>query len=115
MAKNTETDKAETKPTGRRLSIDYRPFKEIGQTITGLFINRVEIVSKQNGGKYNQYVFDTDEGKIKFHCGAFFDHDAGSLMQIGGRYRIEYLGKKDVGGGNRVNVFELYDVGDGRQ
>jgi hypothetical protein len=89
------------------LTIQYYEWKEKGQIVVGRLLNRVTIKSRANGGEYFQYIFDTDMGKLKFHCGAFFDRDAGSLMEIGGVYSITFQGKKKLAGTNEVNLFDL--------
>lgn len=107
MSYNDDLKAAQVAKSGEKLTIEYREFKEKGDIIIGRFLATVEITSRTNQGKYNQYIFDTDAGKIKFHCGAFFDKDAGSLMSLGNVYAITFQGKKKLEGGNTVNLFDL--------
>ena len=59
-------------------------------------------------GTCNRYFLTNEEGRFSFIGGSAFDKQferAG--ITEGDRIRIEYLGKRNIGGGRRVNVFRL--------
>ena len=88
----------------------YFEFKSEHEVLVGRFIDRVPIKSAKNEGTYFQYLFDTDNGKVKFQCGGVFDKDAGSLMVPDHIYALEYLGKKDSGKGNPFRTFRVSEL-----
>lgn len=85
----------------------YREWTEEGQVIVGEFRNKVEIESSQNQGTYYQYMFETNEGLLKFHLGKATDGEAGCTFTPGGIYHIEYQGKLNLKGGKTVNKFHI--------
>lgn len=84
----------------------YVEFKKSGVSVLGRYIGTSEIEGKK-GKNYMQYIFDTDSGPVKFHCGSVFDGEVMPLMIEGCVYEITFLGQEDIKGGNRVNKFEV--------
>jgi len=97
--------------TGRSLTPNYLEWKEKGQDMVGVFISKTEIVSSAGDGSYNQYLFQTDEGNVKFHLGRAADSEVGEVFRPGIIYSIIYKGQEDIGGGRRVNKFDILEIG----
>ena len=93
--------------TSKQVSVNYHDWSKDGKSILGRFMSTNIIQSTLNEGQYLQYLFDTDNGPVKFACGGQFDSEAGKLMHIGGIYEITSKGKEDIGGGRRVNKFDV--------
>jgi len=100
-------DKAFKKGSTENLTPTYVEWENEGQIVVGMLKGIVSIESSKNQGRYNQYMFDTDDGLIKFHLGMVTDGEAGSVMEIGGVYHIEYQGQLKIGGGKNVNKFHV--------
>lgn len=94
------------------LSPKYVEFKNQGDAIAGMYLDRHEVLSAQSDKTYYQYLFDSDQGLIKFHLGSATDNEAGSLMIKGDIYYIEFLGKESIGGGKTVNKFHVEKITD---
>lgn len=107
MSYQEMADKAFKKGSTENLTPTYIEWETEGQTIVGMLKGKVTIESSKNKGVYTQYMIDTDDGLIKFHLGQVTDGEAGSVMEIGGIYHIEYQGQLKIGGGKSVNKFHV--------
>jgi hypothetical protein len=97
--------------TARSLTPSYLEWKEKGQEMVGMFISKAEISSSVGGGTYNQYLFETDEGNVKFHLGHAADTEVAEVFTQGLVYSITFQGQEDIGGGKRVNKFDILELG----
>lgn len=98
--------------TAHELTPEFFQFKEEGDNIVGRFLSKSEVTSSTNKGVYNEYLFDTDDGAIHFHCGAQFDSKVGVVLVQGKIYQITFTGKRDIGSGRRVNNFTVEEIPD---
>ncbi len=89
------------------LDVAFIPFKEKGKTIIGKYLKATEVASGIGDQTYNQYLFDTDDGRVKFHMGRVADGEGGYLMRVGCVYRIAFQGQEEIGANRRVNIFEI--------
>lgn len=89
------------------LTPTYVEWKTAGQVIVGEYRNKAEVDSTKNKGTYFQYMFQTDNGLIKFHLGKATDGEAGCTFEPGNIYHIEYQGQLKLQGGNTVNKFHI--------
>ena len=89
----------------------YMKWEKKGDVILGAFKSKTIVTSSLGGGEYYQYLFDTDEGLVKFALGRSADAEIGIQMIPGHVYLIEYLGKVDIDRGRRVNRFSCQHVG----
>jgi len=94
-----------------QLTPTFVEFKEKGQQIVGAFISRAEIKSSTGKGTYFQYLFDTDDGRVKFHMGSVADSEFGESFTRGVVYLIEFLGKEKIPGGHSVNKWNVLEIG----
>lgn len=103
-------ERAEKEGTGKSLIPSYFPFNKEGDAVLGKYVaNRT--LKGENEGTYLQYTFETDDGMVEFHCGAYFDGHAGNLMKIGGVYHVRFIGKEKLGKGkNVVNKFTCVEI-----
>ena len=97
--------KAKKEESLEQLTATYLEFKKPGVSVVGRFIHQNKVPGKRPDTEYNQYLFETDEGLVKFAMGNVTDNEAGALMRIGEIYHIEFKGTEDLGGGRRVNKF----------
>ena len=95
----------------KQLTPVYQEWKAKGDIIVGVFVSKGTVQSSSGGEPYYQYVFETDEGNVKFHLGRAADTDVGVVLKPGVIYAIEYLGKDDISGGRRVNKFNVEEIG----
>jgi len=94
----------------QNLTPEFVRWEEKGQTIVGSFQGLVEVTSGLNQGSYNQYIFDTDDGLIKFSLGSLADKEVGNRFEQGSIYYIEFLGKQKIPGGHQVNRFKILQL-----
>lgn len=90
-----------------KLAAEYIQFEDKGQQIIGKLLNINHVKSSAGEGYYNQYLFDTDKGKVKFALGTATDTDSGALMKIGGVYSVTYKGQETLSGGRKMNQFDI--------
>lgn len=106
-------DQAKKEKTTRQLTAEYRKFEKKGDSVLGRLVGVLAVQSTMGGGEYNQYLFETDEGLVKFALGRSGDGEIGVVFEKGKVYYIEFLGKEDISGGRRVNKFYCDEVGFG--
>ena len=80
--------------------------------ICGRFLSSCSVQSSVSDGTYLQYLFETDEGLIKFHLGSACDNEAGALMKTGKVYNIEFLGKEKLDSTRSVNKYHIEEIPD---
>ena len=97
--------------SARTLTPRYFEFKAKGDEVCGVFISKAEIASSTGEGNYNQYLFETDDGNVKFHLGHAADTEVAAVFKPGIVYAIVFEGKVDIGKGRRVNKFDIVEVG----
>ena len=104
-------DNAQKAKVVKQLTPTYHEWKKEGDKIIGAFITRTEVQSRLGGQSYNQYLFDTDDGLIKFALGRMADSELQDQFVKGGIYAIEYRGKEKIAGGRSVNRFSVEEIG----
>lgn len=95
---------------GNNITPCYVTFSEDQKVICGRFLNKAPVASSVSDGFYNQYLFDSDEGLIKFHLGSATDNEAGAVMVVGRVYHIEFLVKEELKGGKTVNKYHIEEI-----
>jgi len=80
--------------------------------VMGRYLVASSVQSSVSEGTYLQYLFDTDDGLIKFHLGAACDAEIGSIMKIGNIYAIEFLGQEKLSGSRSVNKYHIEEIPD---
>ena len=98
-------DKARDEEKLEQLTATYHEWKEEGEVVIGQYLHVNPVAGRQANTFYNQYLFDTDEGLVKFSMGGVTDNEAGVMMRIGEVYRVEFKGQEAIRGGQRVNRF----------
>lgn len=93
--------------TVKEMGAKYKEFKKDGDNVIGRLLHKNQVQSRQGGVPYNQYLFDTDEGKVKFALGSATDGDAAAMMGIGGIYAVTYHGKEKLSTGRTMNKFSI--------
>lgn len=101
---------ASRKGATEEIGVTYRPWEKEGQELVGVYVTANEVPGQFQGQFYNQYLFETDDGMVKFHLGAAADRDLGPLFVPGEIYYIRYDGEQPIGGGKRVNRFHVEHV-----
>jgi hypothetical protein len=96
--------------TAKSLVPKYHNWDVDKEPVIGKYLSSRSLKGKTNEGTYLQYLFDTDDGRVTFHCGAHFDVNVGSQMGIGGIYQISFMGKKKIDVGTSVNVFDSLEI-----
>ncbi len=110
MRYNELYEKAQNEGQTKDLSAEYKEWKNAGDFIVGKFLGCNTVTSRLGSGEYNQYLFETDDGLIKFAMGAVTDSEVAPLMEKGNIYRVEYQGKTKISGGRQVNRFKVGQI-----
>jgi len=100
-------DQAKENDGVREITATYLTWDRVGQTIVGRYINQSTVESSQGGSHYNQYLFESDMGMVKFSLGRIADSEVGPVMVKGQVYAITFEGQKQIGRGRRVNRFKV--------
>jgi len=95
----------------KQLTPEYKKWGKVGEKVIGAFISKGAVESTVNEGSYFQYVFETDQGNVKFHMGKATDNDVGATLVPGIIYCITYLGKEEISSTRRVNKFMVEEIG----
>ncbi len=103
-------EKAKEKGASRDLTPVFLTFKDKGDHVTGKFLSMSPVDSSLSDGTYNQYIFETDDGLVKFHIGAATDKEVAPSLVVGRIYHIEYQGKERIQGGRSVNKFKVLEL-----
>ena len=98
---------------GINLTPSYMEWKKEGDNVTGRLMSISQVKSSLSEGFYNQYVFETDNGLVKFRLGGATDNETGKLMHVAGIYIIEFLGKEKIKGGKSLNRFKVIEIDEG--
>jgi len=102
--------KAKKGNTTRSLVPKYHDFKSDGELIVGAFVSLAAVDGQAGEKSYNQYIFDTDEGLVKFHLGSAADNEVAAQFVEGMVYAIEYEGKEEISRNRSVNKFDIFEV-----
>ena len=97
--------------TTKQLTPSYVKWEEEGQLIVGAFISSNPVQSRLGGTEYNQYIFETDDGLVKFALGRAADSEFTPQLGRGVVYAITYKGKEKISGGRTVNRFDVEEIG----
>lgn len=101
---------ANDKGNVKTLTPKFVKWTKEGQSVLGELRGMEERESKEGDGKFYQYLFDTDEGPVKFQLGSVGDSEVGSQMRVGGVYYIEYHGQEKTNKGYNVNKFSVVEI-----
>jgi len=77
------------------------------QSILGKMMSFSHVDSTLGTGIYKQYLFDTDNGLVKFSLGTATDKELETILRIGYVYKITYHGQVKIKGGRKVNQFSV--------
>ena len=90
---------------------DYVKWQKKGDQIIGAFVSYSPVQSRLGDKEYNQYIFETDKGLVKFALGRSADNEVTPILARGVVYAITFQGKENIAGGRSVNRFEIEEVG----
>ena len=97
--------------TAKSVTPTYHKWKKEGAQIIGAFISYAPVQSRLGDKEYNQYIFETDDGMVKFALGRSADNEVTPILAAGVVYAITFQGKESIAGGRSVNRFEIEEVG----
>jgi len=103
-------EKAHKENRMSKVTPDYLEWKKSGMKIVGQFVGVSSVPSSRGEGSYNQYLFHTDDGLVKFAVGAATDKEIMPLISRGQVYSIEYLGKEKLDKTRSVNKFMVLHI-----
>lgn len=103
-------DRARKNGTAKQRTAKYVKWEQKGQIIVGAYVSSAPVASRLGGTEYNQYLFDTDEGLVKFALGKSADNEIGEILTRGLVYAITFEGQEDIAGGRRVNKFDVVEL-----
>jgi len=96
----------------RDLKPEFKKWVKEGESIIGRFVRKIHVHSSMSVEGYEHYVFETDEGVIKFPLSGYNDKEIGSQLVPGHVYYIEYKGEEKVSSGFPMKVFDAQEVKD---
>jgi len=96
----------------RDLKPEFKKWEKVGESIVGRFVRKIHVNSTMSADGYEHYVFQTDEGAVKFPLSGYNDKEIGAQLIPGHVYYIEYKGKEKVSGGFEMKVFDAVEVKD---
>lgn len=102
---------AQKDKTLKHLTPGYVKWEKVGQQIIGAYISHNAVQSRLGGAEYNQYIFETDGGLVKFALGKSADSEFTPQLARGVVYAITYQGKERISGGRQVNRFDVAEIG----
>lgn len=97
--------------TTKSVTPEYVKWKKEGDQIIGAYVSHAPVQSRLGEKEYNQYIFETDKGLVKFALGRSADNEVTPILARGVVYAITFKGKEDIAGGRSVNRFEIEEVG----
>lgn len=103
-------EKAKSKGATRTITATYHKFTKKGETLVGRFVAKHPVRSTLNESTYNQYLFDTDQGRIKFAMGAQADLEVGETLVKDGIYEVIFDGSEKISGGRQVKRFIVNEL-----
>ena len=89
----------------------YYKWKKKGDQVIGAFVSYSPVQSRLGDKEYNQYIFETDSGLVKFALGRSADNEVTPILGRGVVYAITFQGKENIAGGRSVNRFEIEEIG----
>lgn len=110
MSYKEQFDQVTKAKSGRSLSPKYKEFKKDGDQVIGRMLAQNSVTGSVGSGSYKQYLFDTDDGLVKFALGSATDNEAGALMKVTGVYSITFKGKEQLKGGRSINRFDIIEI-----
>ena len=88
----------------------YVEFKKKGEQIVGKFIGKASVKSSMDDSEYNQYIFDTDEGMVKFAMGGATDKEVSQSLKPDSIYVVTFNGQEKLSGKRTVNKFIVEEI-----
>jgi hypothetical protein len=92
------------------LTPEFMKFEKKGEVVLGKYITSSDVQGQIGEGTYKQYLFDTDEGLVKFAMGAATDREVEPQLIAGDVYRVVFEGKEKITGGRQVNKFKVEHI-----
>ncbi len=94
----------------KTLTPEFMKWEKEGEQIIGAFVSKSDLPSREVGKTYNQYLFNTDKGHVKFSLGQVGDSDYGEVFCPGLVYAITYQGMGKSQTGNEFKLFEVVEL-----
>jgi len=95
----------------KQLTPVYHKWEKTGECIIGAYISHNPVQSRLGDTGYNQYIFETDNGLVKFALGRSADSEFAPMFGKGVVYAITFKGKEKISGGRTVNRFKVEEIG----
>lgn len=105
-----EYDEAVKEGRTESVRAQYLTMDTEGDIIVGRFVGIGQVVSSLNDKEYNQYLFDTSDGLVKFPLSSTVDVEAERIFKEGQVYKIEFLGTTKTQKGFTVKDFDIRHV-----
>lgn len=100
-------EKAKKGKVLKNLTPQFHDWKSDSNLLIGAYVSQAEVTGSLGDKPYNQYIFETDSGLVKFSLGGAADNEVAAQFAEGMIYSIEYLGKEEIRGGRQVNKFNI--------
>lgn len=106
-----EQEYERTRDEAESLNVQIVQWTEEGQTVCGIFHEHSVMPDTKFDVPVQRYLIQTAAGLASCILGSATDKELVGKLQKGDLLRIEYQGKKDIGGGRSVNIFDVKRFG----
>ena len=110
MSYKDAVKRATRKGGAKVIGMGFHKMDKEGDCVVGLFADRHEVSGRFAGSRYIHYIFETDDGPVKFRLGSASDQEYGSQMEIGEVYSVTFKGKESISGNRYINRFEIVHI-----
>ncbi|GAH82074.1 unnamed protein product [marine sediment metagenome] len=100
-------DEAQGKGKSEHLNIIIVGWQKSGQIVLGRFVKAEPLAESKFGTVVQRYILETDAGLVSCVLGATADKELLPKLAVGDLLRIHYQGKRELGDGRSVNVFDI--------
>lgn len=105
----------EAKAEGKAKQVSYKVHDKFteGESIVGKVEDAALVNFDEQADPVIQYVLDTDEGRQSCLFGRGTDKQISGMVRLGDVIEATYKGQKEIKGGHKVNVFEVFILSGG--
>lgn len=105
-------DEAQETGALKELKPEFFKFEKVGDKIIGRLKAVVHVDGSLTAEGYNHYIFETDDGMIKFPLSGYNDKEIGTQLRKNHVYYIEYKGTTDLKDGRKLKDFYVVEIKD---
>jgi len=101
---------AEKAKTLKKLTPVYKAWDKKGEAVIGKYLDHQEVSSENSEKGYVHFLFEDDQGPIKFSMGMTTAKSVIASMEKGKVYIVRFEGKEKTSSGFEVNTFTVAEI-----